>query len=55
MHAFKIVVSTQEFNDFVKKRLNEQDAKKYENCEWVPAVVKTTELLQIEMIVIPAK
>jgi len=55
MHAIKIVISPQEFDKFVKKHLDKQDAERYADCEWVPVVIKTTDLLQIEVLTVPAK
>ena len=55
MHAIKIVISPQEFDKFVKKHLDKQNAERYADCEWIPAVIKTTDLLQIEVLAVPAE
>ena len=55
MYAIKIGVSSKDFDDFIKSRLDEEDAQRFADCEWVPSKVCVTDYLEIEVTAVPSK
>lgn len=54
MYAVKIEITQQDFDKLVKERLCKEDAAKFSDCEWIPAVIRTTDYLSVEIIAVPS-
>ena len=55
MHAIKVYISGEEFDQFIKEHLDQRDAERFAECQWVPVKIEVTDLLNIEALVIPAR
>lgn len=55
MHAIKVVMTTEDFDKFIKNHLDAGDVEKYADCTWIPAKISITDLLEIEVLAVPAK
>lgn len=53
MYALKVVASARDFDRFIKDHLREEDARRFNGCEWVPVRIALTDLLEIEVTAVP--
>lgn len=55
MYALKVYMTSEEFDQFIKKHLSDEDLERFAECEWFPVKFDITDLMEIEVVAIPAK
>lgn len=54
MHAIKFYITPEDFDEFIKSHLNDDEAVEYIDYEWVPVKIDVTDNLDIEVTAVAA-